>query len=318
MSEHIYSAESNASTVNQVSNTQVETVSSLASIAGLTPVTAVLKEEANYLDFKGEQLYHVWHPSATPIAQILLAGHFVTERPFAYAPWVRWSRYLAARGISALRFDYRGCGESTGAFEHFTMASWLEDSRFFYDWLRQKAPQLPVILSGIGLGGLLAGTMFNQGAGSAMLLWSPSASGSDALRDTLLRRLAFDMSNPGAGRSMTWADYKTRLEQGESMAAAGHMLTPALWREAAQLKLVLPEGNRDGDLDSGNRPWRVVKLGQAEVPLVPGGGLWQALNPGLRIRRAPLNPDLKHLFEADVRWIHSNLYRMAMTYEKMH
>ncbi len=312
MSQTTYNAGLNVALTSQIPNDDVEKSSTFAQTPGSLPVTGALKEESGYLEFAGQQLYYVWHPSAKPIAQILLAGHFVTERPFAYAPWVRWSRFLAAHGVSALRFDYRGCGESTGAFEQFTLTSWLEDCRVFSDWLRHRASGLPIVLGGIGLGGLLAGVMFHQGFGSAMLLWSPSASGSDALRDTLLRRLAFDMSNPGAGRSMTWADYRTRLEQGESMAAAGHLLTPALWREASEMKLPLPEGNRDGDLDANNRPWRVVKLGQAEVPLVPGGGLWQALNPGLRIRRAPLNPDLNALFETNTRWIYSNLPKMVL------
>jgi hypothetical protein len=80
-----------------------------------------------------------------------------------------------------------------------------------------------------------------------------------------------------------------------------------LWREAVEMKLVLPEGGRDNGVDAQGRPWRIKKLGQLEVPLVPGGGLWQALNPGLRIRRAPLNPDLKGMFEENVQWIHSNV-----------
>src|SRR5215831_8394662 len=86
-------------------------------------------EQVDYCLIDGTQAYSVLYRSVKPSAQLLMAGHFVTERPFAYAPLVRWARYLADRGVSTLRFDYRGCGESGGAFEKFTLHSWLEDCR---------------------------------------------------------------------------------------------------------------------------------------------------------------------------------------------
>jgi pimeloyl-ACP methyl ester carboxylesterase len=271
-------------------------------ISGTKP--AAFTDEIGYRDVNGERLYYVLHRSHKPVARILLAGHFVTERPFAYAPWVRWGRHLAGRGISALRFDYRGCGESTGEFQDFALQAWLEDCRSCYDFLKAQSPELPIILCGIGLGGLLAAQLFRENLGAAMMLWSPSASGADALRDTLLRRLAFDLSGPSSNRSKTWADYKASLERNESVEAAGYTISAKLWREASEMKLVLPDSSGS---DAQGRAWKVTKLGQAEVPLVPGGGLWQALNPGLRIRRAPLNPDLTKLFDDNVNWIYSNV-----------
>lgn len=269
------------------------------------PATAT--EEFDYLDIGGEQVYYGYHRARRPVAQILLPGHYVTERPFAYALWVRWARCLAERGISALRFDYRGCGESSGEFDRFDFNSWLQDCRSLYSFLESRAPQIPIVLGGIGMGGLLASHLFAEGRGKLMLLWSPSASGSAALRDTLLRRLAFDLANPGTGRAKTWADYEASLQNGESIVAAGYILSPELWRTAASMKLVLPQGGRDNGVDDAGRPWKVVKLGQPHVPLVPGGGLWQALNPGLRMRLAPLNPDLRGFFEENLRWIEAQL-----------
>ena len=261
-------------------------------------------ETAGYLDVAGEQVYYVWHRSQAPIAQILLPGHFVTERPFAYALWARWARCLSDHGISALRFDYRGCGESTGEFSNFTMRSWLEDCRAMHDFLKGQAPQLPLVLGGIGLGGLLSSQLFHEGLGNAMLLWSPSATGAAALRDTLLRRLAFDMTS--SGRPKTWADYEASLQNGESIEGAGYTLTSALWRDATAMKLAVPDGGQDKP-DARGRSWKVVKLGQPHVPLIPGGGLWQALNPGLRMRLAPLNPDLSGFYEENVGWIKARL-----------
>lgn len=65
----------------------------------------------------GARLYTVLHQAKDRVARVLLAGRFASERYFAYHTWVRWARYLAERRIEALRFDYRGMGESTGVFE---------------------------------------------------------------------------------------------------------------------------------------------------------------------------------------------------------
>ena len=267
------------------------------------PSTAEFTERFGFVDVGGEQVYYAHHQAAHPSAQVLLAGHFVTERPFAYALWVRWARYLAARGISALRFDYRGCGESTGEFQRLTLASWLEDCRALVGLLKADEPTIPLVLGGIGLGGLLASRLFSENVGDAMLLWSPSHSGAGALRDTLLRRLAFDLANPVTGQPKTWADYEASLQRGESIEAAGYILSAALWREAVDMKLALPGGARDHGVDARGRAWKVVKLGQAHVPLIPGGGIWQAVNPGMRVRKAPLNPDLSALFQDNYQWI---------------
>src|SRR5579864_2351396 len=87
-------------------------------------------EEAGYLEFSGAHLGVVLHRVPDPVARVLLVGPFAADRHFSYVPWVRWARYLAARGIEALRFDYRGIGESTGAFEALGFADWTDDVEF--------------------------------------------------------------------------------------------------------------------------------------------------------------------------------------------
>jgi len=55
----------------------------------------------------------------------------------------------AARGGRAfVRFDYRGCGESAGAFEDFTLEDWRDDALAVID-----ATEGPVVLVGSSMGG---------------------------------------------------------------------------------------------------------------------------------------------------------------------
>ncbi|MFM8541877.1 MAG: alpha/beta hydrolase [Chakrabartia sp.] len=55
-------------------------------------------------------------------------------------------------GHALLRLDYAGCGESEGAFEDGTLASWRDDARLVID---QLAPG-PIVLIGSSMGGWLA------------------------------------------------------------------------------------------------------------------------------------------------------------------
>jgi pimeloyl-ACP methyl ester carboxylesterase len=58
--------------------------------------------------------------------------------------------WATANGRAFLRFDYRGCGESPGAFEDFTLADWLEDVLAMLD-----SVDGPVVLAGSSMGGWL-------------------------------------------------------------------------------------------------------------------------------------------------------------------
>ena len=122
-----------------------------------------------------------------PIARVLLVGAFAGERHSSYIPWVLWARYLAERGIEVLRYDYRGVGESSGAFEEMTFSDWSEDVHLLAKWLKDQSPEVPLVLHGLGVGALLASRAFHGGAGEVLLLWSPPESANQAVRSAVVR-----------------------------------------------------------------------------------------------------------------------------------
>ncbi|PCD01572.1 alpha/beta hydrolase [Sphingomonas spermidinifaciens] len=60
--------------------------------------------------------------------------------------------WAKAQGRAFVRFDYRGCGESEGAFEDYTLADWRDDALLVVDQVAKG----PVVLVGSSMGGWIA------------------------------------------------------------------------------------------------------------------------------------------------------------------
>ena len=248
-------------------------------------------EQAGYLEVTGADLYTVFHDVRTPTARVLLLGPFAAERHFSYLPWVRWARFLADHGVSALRYDYRGMGESTGAFEDLSFEQCVEDAEHLARWLQEQSPEAPLILHGLEFGGILASRIFAKGCGDAMLLWSTPANANEVLRRALLRRVAVEHTFKNAGEPRPLAHFVRQLEMGRPVEVEGYHWPGKLWRESLQFDAVLPP---ESAVDRDRRPARHVKLDRTAAPLVKGSSLGYIV---------ALNPDLTHLYAENVAWI---------------
>jgi alpha/beta superfamily hydrolase len=249
------------------------------------------KEQAGYLEICGEHLHVVLHKAKDPIATVLLAGPFASERNFSYIPWVQWARFLASRRIEALRFDYRGVGESTGVFEDMSFDDWQKDVEFLARWLQLRSPSLPLILHGMELGALLAGQTFAAGVGRATLLWAAPSTANDILRKALLRKVAVDHTFTDAATWRPISDYIRTLEQEQPFEVEGYQWPARLWNES--FRLALPPSEPAG-VSAGERPVRSVKLPKSTTPL--------AGPTGLRFTSV-INPDLTDLFTENLSWL---------------
>ena len=233
--------------------------------------SSFLAEQAGYFEVPGAHLYTVLHRVEQPIARVLLVGPFASERHSSYIPWVLWARYLAGRGIEVLRYDYRGIGESEGAFEEMSFDDWGQDVHLLAGWLKNQSPDVPLVLHGLGIGALLASLVFDAGIGESLLLWSPPANANQALRSTLVRWVNLDQLFKYGDERKPPSAFIQELERGDPIEVEGYEWSRKLWQDSFQVHLpaaLLDEGIAR---EAYKRPVRIVKLGKEASPLVKAG-----------------------------------------------
>jgi Serine aminopeptidase, S33 len=228
-------------------------------------------ERAGYFEVPGAHLYTVLHHVDQPVARVLLVGPFASERHSSYIPWVNWARYLAAKGIEALRYDYRGIGESAGVFEEMSFSHWNQDVHLLANWLKDQSPDLPLVLHGLGMGALLASQAFHAGLGDVLLLWSPPANANQALRSAIVRWVNVEQLFKYGDERKPPSAFIQDLERGSPIEVEGYQYSGKLWQDSFHVDL--PPALREESTARAEykRPVRIVKLGREASPLVKAG-----------------------------------------------
>ncbi|MFB6122298.1 MAG: alpha/beta hydrolase family protein [Haloferacaceae archaeon] len=95
----------------------------------------------------GDRLVAVHHEPATQSADawLVFCHGFVSDKSGSYE---ERCRRVAAEGYPAVRFDFRGCGESDGEFVDQTLSSKIEDLRAVLDYF--AAPEYVLFGSSFG------------------------------------------------------------------------------------------------------------------------------------------------------------------------
>lgn len=222
-------------------------------------------EVYEYVPMGAERLYVVHHRAkGSPRGIVVIGGATVAQRERAYRSMVLLARTIAGAGFDAVRFDYRGVGESTGSFAERSLCDWREDLEAVASIARSWTPRVPMVMMGLRTGALLASQCFARGIGDAMLLLSPPRSGTDLLQEILRRTLMADMlASPNAPRR-TREEIAAALERGEIVNVDGYAWSRKLWESAPRHELMLP-GRED------HRPWFVVDFKGTPATPMPKG-----------------------------------------------
>lgn len=127
---------------------------------------------------QGQNLYGMIHipPGPGPFPAVLLFHGFTADRNEHHFLLVKAARALMAAGFAALRFDFRGSGESEGDFNQVTIEGEISDGQQARAWLRGHAAvdAARVGVCGISVGGAVAACLAGRAQDvPALVLWAP-------------------------------------------------------------------------------------------------------------------------------------------------
>ncbi len=108
-------------------------------------------------------------------AWVVFSHGFTSHRIGPDYLYVNLSRALASRGISSLRFDFAGAGESDGAFDAMTVSSMAGDLCSALDEVRASYAPGTLVAFGHSLGGCVAALITKQAPLDGLALLAPVA-----------------------------------------------------------------------------------------------------------------------------------------------
>ncbi len=139
-----------------------------------------MREEFITFENQGQKLYGMLHlpEGAGPHPAFILLHGYTATRIGPHRIFVKCAREAAARGFAALRFDFRGSGESEGGFEQMTISAEVSDAARALDLLELRPEVDPARLGvlGLSMGGAVASLLLGQDSRPrSAVLWAPLA-----------------------------------------------------------------------------------------------------------------------------------------------
>ena len=89
---------------------------------------------------------------------------------------VERAKRVAEKGIAALAFDFRGCGESDGKLGEISLKNWLDDALLAFDYLANQGfvDKKRIGIAGKSFGGYMAAFVCQQRTVTSMVLHAPA------------------------------------------------------------------------------------------------------------------------------------------------
>jgi pimeloyl-ACP methyl ester carboxylesterase len=209
-----------------------------------------LQEERFFFDNQGAHCYAVLHhPAAASADQAARPGvvlcHPLLDFDLYEVPWTirmvtGYTRELARAGYFALRFDFRGSGQSDGEFEDVTLGGCVSDLQRAVEVLVEKTGVEEIVLVGVRLAATAAMRVAaRDGRVRRLVLWDPVPDPNANLR-AVRRRARASLLAMGRGSdtppsATTGAEAPVGLWGGDGnesrMDAGGYVIGPAFLDE---------------------------------------------------------------------------------------
>lgn len=150
----------------------------------------------------------VRHEPLNPAGRgIVICPSIYMDRIRTYRAEVSLARSLAARGVTVMRFDYRGFGHSDGETADVTYGRMVEDAVAAGDVLRKSGDIDTMAFLGIRIGALVAASVAAKLDDAPLVFWDPILRGKDyfteAFRALAISRISEGGEVRGTHRSPT-------------------------------------------------------------------------------------------------------------------
>jgi len=144
----------------------------------------------NWVSFEsgGRRLFGIWHePTHASQGAFVFCAPFAEEEKCSHRVMGDVACAFAQAGYAVLRFHYRGCGDSAGEFEEFTLDDWRQDIHAALNFVRSRASSLNLL--GLRLGASLAAQVAEERDDvERLILWEPLLNGRRYVSQNLLRK----------------------------------------------------------------------------------------------------------------------------------
>jgi len=206
-----------------------------AAAVRIDPTTRV-REEALFLSDSSDPVLIMLHlPDSDPRGAVVVCSPIGAEFDKNYRREVLLGRALAARGIAAVRFHYRGTGNSGGDPGATTFETMADDAFLAADELATRTGIKRMGAVGTRLGAMVASRLAHEMGRAPLALWEPATDAAGYFRELSRSRMIRRMTLGKAiaeGPSMM-----TELESTGHSEVVGYSIHSALVESMAGVSL---------------------------------------------------------------------------------
>ena len=249
-----------------------------------------MTEAFEFIQLGGERLFAALHvPDHPPSRAVVMCHPLGEEKLWSHRVFVSFARDLASSGYLALRFDFRGEGDSDREFEQSDFESRVADACMALDFIRRSQPSVTEItLMGLRLGAsVAAAAAARHPEAQRLLLWDPVVDGEAYMQSFLRLNLMYQMSVHR--RVVENRDaLVSRLAGGDTVNIEGYELANALFQQVSAFRLADALAGFRGHTD-------IVQITQGDAEVRPDLAQLEETIPDCRIRTAAEEPFWKEI-----------------------
>lgn len=258
------------------------------------------------------ELFGVLHsPASVPAnAAFVFCAPFGEEKLWTHLVYVSFARELARRGMTVLRFDYRGTGDSDGDSEDAMPGACLEDIHRALDVLRERCGRrVSLGLLGLRFGATLAAIAAETEADvQRLVLWSPVLRGAAYAQELLRMNLAAQIAQYREVREDREALVRA-MKAGRTVNVDGYEMLLAGYEQTSAIDLLAmsPRSNAHclvAEIAARPQPAVGADLGRFAA-LYAGGTTVVSIEEPFWKEIKPLYARAERLFGDTLRWMES-------------